>query len=248
MSLDSLYGYQIRSGKLYGLKVVYKFGFHATVGTTKILIGTVGVNYDALTTAQQLTVSSSNAQDAAGGTGAYTVKIYGVDGDFNEIEETITLTGQTAVTTANSYLRVYRGKVLTAASSAGAAGDIHVGYGTVTLGVPATKLMSIAQGENQSLIAAWTVPAGYTGYLYQAVMSSGTEATNKYMTGRVEVKEFGSVWQTKEKGSFTTGEMRFDLSAPTIIPEKSDIRLTAIASSGTQDVSGSFVLVYEKNP
>jgi hypothetical protein len=247
MPLDSLYGYQIRSGKLYGLKSVYKFGYREEVSTTKVIIGTVGINYDALETAQQLKVSSSSTSDTSAGTGARTVQIYGVDGNYNEVSETIIMNGQTAVTTANSYLRVYRGKVLTAGSAKSAAGAIHIGYGTVTSGVPATKLMTIPLGENQSLIAAWTVPSGYTGYLYQATISSGTESSNKYVIARVEVREVGSVWQTKEKGSFTVGELRFDLALPAVIPEKSDIKLTAIASSGTQDVSGSFVMVYEKN-
>lgn len=247
MAITSLYGYQLVKGTIYQTKTINKFGFNDAVGTSKQTISDVGSNYTNLTVAQSLNVSSSNTNDTSGGTGARTLILYGIDGDYNEISETITLNGQTNVATSKSYLRLYRAKVLTAGSGATAEGDIYVGYGTNTAGVPATPLIKIVTGENQTLMACWTVPAGYTGYLYSCTFSSGSETGQKYMIARLEVKEYGSVWQTKEKGTFSTANLVFSRDIPLQIPEKSDIRLTAQTSSGTFDVSGVFALVYEKN-
>jgi len=117
MPLQSLYGYQIRKGELYNLKAINKFGYRDAVGTDKSTIGEVGDNYDLLTSAQALTVSSSSANDASGGTGARTLKLYGLDENYNEASETISLNGQNGVSTAVSYIRVYRATVESAGSS-----------------------------------------------------------------------------------------------------------------------------------
>lgn len=247
MPLQSLYGYQIRKGELYNLKAINKFGYRDAVGTDKSTIGEVGDNYDLLTSAQALTVSSSSTNDASDGTGARTLKLYGLDENYNEASETISLNGQNGVSTAVSYIRVYRATVESAGSSGTNVGDLHIGYGAITSGIPANKIMTLPAGEGQTLLAAWTVPADYTGYLYETVFNSGTEATNKYIIGRLEVKEIGKVWQTKVKGSFSTATFRMEMPLPTVIPEKSDIKMTAVSSSGTQDVSGAFTIIYERN-
>src|SRR5210317_2657610 len=118
-------------------KQVYKFGQNAVVGNSMETIWQQGGLYSYPPSASTTTVSSSNANDTSAGTGARTVQIVGLDGDYNEISETIILNGQTAVTTTNSFLRVNRGVVLTAGSGGVNAGIIYVGTGTVTLGVPA---------------------------------------------------------------------------------------------------------------
>jgi len=247
MSLNSIYGLQLRRGEVYGTSAVYKFGYSAGVSTDKKTISDAGNDFDALSSAQALKLSSSSEEDAAAGDGARTVRVEGVDGDYVEISEEISLNGQTAVNTTKAFLRVYRAYVLTAGSTNKEEGDIYIGYGTVTSGVPASVLAKITQGESQTLMATWTVPRGHTAYISRVSFSSGTEATNKYVTGRLEVKEVGSVYRTKEKVSFGSGEILIDLSLPITVPEKSDVKLTAISSSGTQDCSGSLIITYQKN-
>jgi len=121
-----------------------------------------------------------------------------------------------------------------------------MGTGAVSSGVPATSIAKISSNENQTLMAVWTVPAGFTGYLYQVDFSSNVQGS-VYLTARVKVREFGSVYQTKEKGTFTNNALRFDLELPTVITEKSDIKLTCQASANTHAVSGSFIMLYIKN-
>ncbi|MCK5342167.1 MAG: hypothetical protein KAR20_02120, partial [Candidatus Heimdallarchaeota archaeon] len=58
------------------------------------------------TAAIQMTVSSSDVDDTAAGAGMRKVLIGGLDADYNQISEIVTLNGQTPVTTVNSYFRV----------------------------------------------------------------------------------------------------------------------------------------------
>src|SRR6056300_570903 len=83
--------------------------------------------------ASTLYAYSANAQDSASGTGARTITIQGLDNNFNEIEETVTVGG--AATTLE-FLRVYRAFVATAGSLNTNIGDVLIstasgGGGTV---------------------------------------------------------------------------------------------------------------------
>jgi hypothetical protein len=51
--------------------------------------------------ALQMTVSSSSASDTSAGTGARTVLITGLNANYAVISESVTMNGQTAVTTTN---------------------------------------------------------------------------------------------------------------------------------------------------
>jgi len=237
MSIDAMYGIQINQGQHWGQKKVFKFGFNPEVGTDEETVWDGGGIYSYPASASVMKVSSSDNSDTS------TVVISGLDGDYNEIEETVTVTGQTAVNTSNSFLRVFRARV-TADAPAGA---IWIGTGTVTTGVPANKYAKINAGENQTLMALWTVPAGYTAYLHQGTISSGTSQSNKYATARLKVRPFGEVFQTKAVVTLHNTFIPFDFGIPVVIPEKSDIEARAITSSGTDAISVTFSVIYVKN-
>lgn len=83
-----------------------KFGYDPGVGGTKEIVSTLGGDnaYLSEATPAQLKVSSSSANDTnSDGTGARTVYVEGLDASFNLVNETVTLTGQTAATTALTY-------------------------------------------------------------------------------------------------------------------------------------------------
>ena len=230
---------------------VYKFGQNASVGNSIETIWLEGGLYAYPPSATTMTVSSSDANDTSAGTGARTVLISGLDGSYNEISETITMNGQTPVTTSNSYLRVNRALVLTAGSGEVNAGIIYVGTGTVTAGVPANKYTTInGDGTNQSLQAFWTVPAGYTAYIYQTNISTGTSsATPAILKTLLVVRPFGGVFNTKEIITLHEGNHLQDYSFPLKITEKSDIEFRAESSSAsvTYNVSASLNIMYKQN-
>jgi hypothetical protein len=239
---------QVAQGQIAYHKHVYKFGQNAVVGNSVETIWQQGGLYSYPPSATTMTVSSSNANDTSAGTGARTVQIVGLDGDYNEISETIILNGQTAVTTTNSFLRVNRGIVLTAGSGGVNAGIIYVGTGTVTSGVPANIYTTInGDGTNQSLQSFWTVPANYNAYIYQTNISTGnTSNTPAVLKTLLVARPYGGVFNTKEIIVLTDGNHLQNYSFPITLTEKTDIEFRAESSSGSVNfnVSASMNILY----
>ena len=165
---------QVARGQISYHKTIFKFGFNSDIDNSLETVWAQGGLYSHPSSASTMTVSSSSTADTSAGTGARTVEIFGLDADYNEVSETITLNGQTAVTTTNTYLRMNRAIVRSAGSGEQNAGVIYVGTGTVTAGVPANKYATIAVGDNQTLMCVWTVPAGYSAYLTQTDVTVAT--------------------------------------------------------------------------
>ena len=237
MSIDGHYGIQVHRGRYWGHEPLFKFGFNSAVSTDEETVWDEGGIYAYPTSASVMKVSSSNAADTS------TVVIAGLDANYDEIEETVTITGQTAVNTTKEFLRVFRARV----TADEPAGNIYIGTGTVSSGVPANQFAKITAGENQTLMAVWTVPAGYTAYLHQGTISSGTATVNKFSTTRLKVKPFGEVMQTKAIITLHNSFVDFDFGSPLAITEKSDIEARALTSSGTDSVSVTFSIIYVKN-
>lgn len=231
-------GYDIAAGIARDFAGFWKFGFNADIGTTEETVWDEGGAYSYLAAAAQLTVSSSNANDASGGTGARTVQLYGLDGSYDEIEETATLNGQTAVTTTNSFLRIFRIIVRTAGSGDANAGDIYAGTGTVTAGVPANIFAKVLVGKNQTLMCLWTVPLGKRAFLAGLfVTSQGNAAATAEI--RLIARPQGEVFQTKDDFviSQAGGPAVLYHAVPVFFEPKTDIEVRAVASTGTMDVS-----------
>lgn len=244
---------QVSRGQIPGHYGLFKFGNNATIGDSLETIWAEGGLYSYLTAATVLKVSSSSTDDTSAGTGARTVQLYGLDADYNEINELVTLNGQTAVNTTQSFLRINRMVVRSAGSGGVNAGVIYAGTGTVTTGVPANVYASVngVTGSNQSLMALWTVPAGYTAYLFQYDVSNGTSSQTPAVCKLIlAVRPYGEVFQSKDVKSLTTGmHVEETFAFPQKITEKSDIEVRAISSSAsvTFDISAAFEIVYIKN-
>ena len=242
---------QVARGQIPGHKLKFKFGHNAAVGDTEETIWAEGGLYVYPTSATQMTVSSSSADDTAAGTGARTINIEGLDADYNEISEDIILNGQTPVTTVNSYLRINRGISLTAGSGGKNAGIIRVGTGTVTSGVPANVFLSIdGDGDNQTLMCIWTVPAGYTAFLVQTNVSTGNASnTPALLRTTVTARPQGGVFNTKERITLKDGNQLQGYNFPLRFTEKTDLEVRAQSTSAnvTFDCSASIEFIYIKN-
>jgi len=243
---------QVARGQVAYHESVYKFGNNAVVANVTETIWQQGGLYSYLSAASVLKVSSSSANDTSAGTGARTVELFGLDSDYNEINEVVTLNGQTAVNSTQSYLRINRMIVRSAGSGGSNAGIIYAGTGTVTTGVPANIYATInGDGTNQTLMALWTVPAGYTGYLMQYDVSNGTTSNTPAVCKLTLVaRPYGEVFQSKDVKSLTTGmHIENTLIVPVKFAEKTDIEVRAVSSSAsvTFDISAAFEIIYIKN-
>jgi len=250
--LTEPFNLQVARGQIAYHESIYKFGNNPQVADSIETIWPQGGLYSYLSAATVLKVSSGSTDDTSAGTGARTVELSGLDGDYNEISEVVTLNGQTAVNTTQSYLRINRMIVRSAGSGGANAGIIYAGTGTVTTGVPANIYATInGDGSNQTLMALWTIPAGYTGYLMQYDVSNGTTSnTPAVCTLFLVARPYGEVFQTKDIKSLTTGmHIENTLVIPVEFAEKTDIEVRAISSSAsvTFDISSAFEMLYIKN-
>ena len=240
---------QVARSQITGHKTLFKFGINSDVGTSVETVWAQGGTYAYPASATVMKISSSSADDASAGTGARSIAIFGLDANYNEISESVLLDGQTAVNTGYSYLRISRMYVTTAGSGATAAGTIYAGTGTVTSGVPATVYGMIALTANQTQMAFWTVPAGYTLYLMGVYFTSANSTANASTNFQLIQRPLGGVFRIQSSARTAgNGDFVFDLHTPLAFTEKTDIEIRAIASAGTSNVSAEFEGIYIKNP
>lgn len=227
----------------------FKFGFNPDIDDALETIWVQGGLYSYLETASILTVSSSSTADTSAGTGARTVELFGLDADYNEINEIVILTGQDPVDTDNSYLRINRMIIRSAGTGGQNAGVVYAGTGAVATGVPANKYATIAIGDNQTLMALWTVPAGHTAYLTQTDIAVATAQNNKFATVIFLARPYGEVFQVKDKFVISENIHHQGYSFPLKFDEKTDLEVRAIGdSSGANiSISAGLDIVYIKN-
>jgi len=141
--------------KQFGQSLDIGAAYHTLWGGGEAVITQLAVDSDAV----MLVASSDDTEDTAAGDGALTVKVTGLDNDFLEVSETVTMDGQAEQTTTQKFLRVTKVEVLTTGVTGSNEGTIWVGTGSVTTGKPAVVYGHIAIGENKSDMAFTTVPA-----------------------------------------------------------------------------------------
>ena len=238
---------QVARNQVVGHFSVLVSGFNATVGTSYETVWSESTIYVYPASATVIKISSSDANDTAAGTGARTVTVYGLDGSYNQINETVSLNGQTAVTTTATFLRVLHLMVNTAGSGGAAAGTIYAGVGAVTTGKPAT-VYGVYTADGGATACIYTVPAGYTGYVFDFLCSSGVTSANAYSNVGLYNRPLGGVFDNTIQGRCANGgAFAIPLNYPVSFPEKTDIEVRASATSSS-NVTANFSIVIVKNP
>lgn len=239
---QSVSGYLIGAGRIDNHSREFKFGSNDAVGTTEESVWAHGGRYVWPAAASTMTVSSTSANDAAAGSGAQTVQIYGLDENWLPQDEIVAMDGQTPVTTAGTYIRMFRALTRSAGALGGNDGDIYVGTGTVTVGVPANVYARILPSINQTLQAVWSIADGRKAYMTNFLVSSfGNQ--NTFATIRTRVRYFGEVFRATSEFIVTRGVVRMAFAIPGDIPPKSDVEVTAQADTGTIDVAASMEML-----
>lgn len=237
---------QVARGQIQGHRSVVVFGFNSDVDTSQVSVWPLPSLITFPSAALQMTVSSSSANDTSAGTGARTIVVQGLDANYNEVTETVTLNGQTAVTMTASLLRVNYAYVATAGSGNSAAGSIYIGTGTVTAGVPATTYDIIKLDYNTTITGSWTVPAGYTAYISQGLFSTGQASGSTQVEGRLLTRGTDNIRRTAAVTTLNNGVADYLFEYPLAIPEKTTIEATAIGSANNNSVSSMFIFVLVK--
>jgi len=241
------FGLQVSRGQIQGHSTVIVFGYNPDVDTSEETVWPDGGTIPHPTVASVLKISSSSADDASAGTGAQTVFIEGVNGNFAVVSETVILNGQTAVNTTNSYLYVNSFYVATVGSGGANAGNINAGTGTVTSGVPAVLYDIIAIGYNQRTTGHYCVPAGFTGYMTEGSISAGQATGSTAVTAFLKQHGTDNILRVGAVSTVNNSAAVFMFEQPYIIPEKNCVGATAVGASANNAVSSYFNIILIKD-
>lgn len=215
------YLYDIAEGNVADHTALRRFGRNPVVAASLETVYNVSDLRTYLTAAERLQVTSDDADDdgAPVGDGARTLTITGLDGNYAPLSETITMNGVANVLTDASYLRIFNSTVATA-------GDTGYNEGTITVSnnADAIVLDQIDPQTNQSHSACYTVPAGFTAYITQAM---ATEASNKGSTFGFWVRVFGGLWVQQRAIVLLESTIVLPMTLPMKLPEKTDIEIRA---------------------
>ena len=238
----------VSRGHSQGYRSLYKFGYNPDVDTTEETVWGNAGDYIWLDSAVTMFVSSTSANDSGTGIGARTILIQGLDEDYNEIEETITLNGQTQVATQLSYLRVYRSFVTLAGSNEGTSGVIYIGSSGATGGVPNSSVYASISIGNQTQIAAYTVPAGYTLYIDEINFTAAVSQAQKLVHCKFNSRDYESnVFRTRFVQVIQSNQLIQSFKYPQGFTEKTDLECRVSTDTTNTAIGASFQGVLIKN-
>ena len=226
-------------GLIPGVKTVSKFGqSHELEAGSFVDIWDGGGSYDYpadVTTPISHLISDSSSDTEL-------VEIQGLAGDGTLVVQTLTLTGTAKVALSTPLWRVFRLKNV---------GTIDL-VGTVSLiDTSDTDTYAMMQpGNNQTLMALYTVPKGYTAVMVSFDASLSGVAKGFTAGGKLMMRPYGGVFQLKktfgldDDGDSSLGR-NFNLAGK--ISELTDIRIACNTNSSGGIANSSFELLLFEN-
>lgn len=245
-------GLAISRGIVSGMSYIHKFGqapdFDPGDGYVSAWDGANDGGIDQMvyqfsTTDDIDSLSSSNNSDTQD------IEVHGLDVNFDEVIQTITITGQTRKALDTDLIRVHQ---MINRSSTDNAGDVYCFLnGSTTGGVPDTPadVRAVMQaGNNQTLMAIYTIPDSKTGYLrsWYAAGSNAVFFTAGVSNNKLLLRPPGEVFQLKHISSITSTGTSLNqhwYNEPEQILERTDIMIVVDTNVAASAVSAGFDLV-----
>ena len=231
-------------GDVYGQDYFRRHGYLPTVDATEAVIQClVGKPQPWLPlVAQPIEIVSTSGADALGGLGAQVVCVHGLDANWNEQQEQVSMLGTTPVETTLSFLRVDYILVIEVGTYRGS----NIGNITASESEsPADTVIRMLAGNGLCQSTHYSVPAGHTLLVHEYGVSSdaskimtvkmyvatGSDTTVPYVgarTAQLILEASGSI----------SGESGFTVPFP--VPEYTDLWATARITTGTGAVSFAY--------
>lgn len=215
---------QVARGQIEGHSVVNIYGYQAAVAQTFIPLWEFATVYTFPVAATQMKLSGSNGDSAQ-------ILISGLDANYDQISETLALTGTTAVTTTKSFLRINSMQV-TVGSASNPAGAV-----ILTDLTGAITYAKINAGVGRTQAAIYTVPADHTFFLQRVNIYTSLNGNN-HVTYQNKTVSSGGVVQFTQQAPFATSYEARRVS-PRPFAEKTDIQLMCKVDSSTGAVAVS---------
>lgn len=230
------YAFDVAQGNIKGVAGHRIIGYNGSVSGTLEDVTELGVNVTPVpVSATAMEVMSTHADDNgnSGGAGARTVMIHGLDANWTERAETITLNGISAVACIGTYRRVNSFHVMTVGSDGVAAGDIKVRASGAD-----TEYARISAGGNMMLQCHFTVPAGKTACIIgwsASSVSTGPAITRIILRATCDWKNrwlIPDVFHFQDIMMFDDGTTVRNFGMPLLCPAMCDIKVSAQRISG----------------
>jgi len=231
---DNSSGLAIAQGLVSGASNVSKFGQNADIGTGAYEdIWDVGGTYPYPTNGTApITYIDSDSGDTE------PVEVQGLDINGELTIQTKTLTGTTPVELDTPLWRVFRMKNMGTSDFVGNIQAINTADTVI--------YAQVQDGNNQTLMALYTIPLGKTGYLQQGTNSLIGSNRDYTISGRMMMRPYGGVFQLKRTfglQSDGTSFMIMPFPVPGKVPALTDIKVSAISSSAGGGLNTTFELV-----
>jgi hypothetical protein len=177
-----------------------------------------------------LTASSSNTQDNT------QITIQGLDDQWDQQTHVIHLNGSTPVVIPSQWRRVFR--VYTSGGVA-TQGDV-----TVTITDTTVIVAHVPVEEQQTLMALYTVPRGYTAYM---TGFDSTVSRNEDMLFRLRIRQPGGVFRTQHVAQVYQAPYHYKYEVYKTVSEMCDIECTGEPTNNNVSAHAAFDLILIKN-
>jgi len=225
---------KVSKGKVNGHHIEHKFG-----AVPSMAVNTTGSIWDVSDTFYPWASFGSGVQltipAVASADDGLEVVLSGLDVNYKPITENIVVSSSTSTTTTKTFLRVFRGVVT---------GDTS-NDSNINVQAAGTTVLRITAGLGQTLMAVYTVPAGYTAYLshLDCTIKYGGDATIDFF-----VREQNEPFRIKHTIEIASGSSySLDFIGSIKLPEKSDVDLRATMRSNNARVTANFTMVLSEN-
>jgi hypothetical protein len=233
--------FAVNAGYVKGHRQVRTFGFNPDLdnGAAEYVCD-LGYEpkYDTVNT--QLYAMSTSASDNL------LIKVYGlkedVNGNWNETSCVVMLNGTNPVALSETFIRILRTENNNGTSLQG------VVYISKSQSLPITDAdinlrAKINIGEETTHMAMFTVPSGYTAFIYR--LYQGVRK-NEDAVFNYQMRSFGKVFKSIGKASSYQSSEQLIIGYERVY-EKSDIRVKCIASTNNTEASASFHMLLVEN-
>ena len=214
---DEQFNLNVARGKVRGASVLNIFGFNAATTTNMRALWELAntTAYVFPTSAVNMTVTSDAADDGK------TMKIFGLDTNYEEIEELVTLNNATPPVTTLAFFRINNVVMISATNTA----NVTIANGGVTYA-------RIDAGRSTNQASIYTVPARCDFYLYRidAFMNDASAAKPGLFRNQVSFPN-GRVLRVADTPYLNQMNIKRDF--PFKYEEKTDIQLQVRTLSGT---------------
>ena len=238
------------SGRDDNAQVIQKFGYNPDLDTAveEDIWSSGGFKTWPTAALAVRAAAGGNANDTADGSHARKVVVQGLDENFEQAQEEITLAGSSAsAATTTTFIRVFRAWV----SAVGTYNNSNAAAIVIeTTG--STELARILTGEGQTQYGGYTIPAGWTGHLTRAGATvDSTKTCDLYGWFRLNADVTSGDMGAKRMWGYrpaVSGVVAAAFASYPTFPEKTDIWFSGVAAANNTAVQVDFDIVLVRNP